>query len=151
ILISKTSAPSRVAVGDVHDYFNYATGLLGGGAAYRDVASPYPLLANLLFAMVRLITSLFGGLDAFVWRWAALAGVAYVMVLDTVMARASSWLATLAWLAPATIYFALLRYDIYPAAATLLALLAIRRDSYLAGAAWLGLAVALKGYALFLL
>jgi hypothetical protein len=153
VLVSKTGAPGLAGVSDVDSYFDYAAGVLGGGTAYRDVASPYPLFANLLFAAVRLVTSLFGGVNAnaFIWAWAALAGVVYVMVLDTVMACASSWLAVLAWLAPPTIYFALLRYDIYPAAATLLALLAIRRDSYLAGAGWLGLAVALKGYALFLL
>ena len=57
----------------------------------------------------------------------------------------------IAWLAPAPIYFALVRYDVYPAAATLFALLATRRGSYVAGALWLGVAVALKGYALFVL
>jgi hypothetical protein len=151
VLINKTSAPSRIAVGDVEDYFNYAAGVLGGGAAYREVASPYPLLANILFATVRLVTSLFDPRrDAFVVAWSVIAGVVYVVVLDAVIARAPK-LGVLAWLAPAPIYFALLRYDIYPAAATLLALFAIRRESYFWGAAWLGIAIALKGYALFLL
>ena len=42
------------------------------------------------------------------------------------------------------------RFDLYPAAATLLALLAIRRAGYSEGAIWLGVAAAFKGYALFL-
>ena len=60
-------------------------------------------------------------------------------------------LATLAWLAPAPIYFALFRFDITPAVATLMSLFAIRRTAYIEGAVWLGMAIALKGYALFLL
>jgi hypothetical protein len=55
------------------------------------------------------------------------------------------------WLAPAPIYFALFRYDIYPALATVMALFAIRRDAFIQGALWLGIAASLKGYALFLL
>jgi uncharacterized membrane protein len=60
-------------------------------------------------------------------------------------------LAGLAWLAPAPIYFALFRFDLYPAVATLMSLFAIRRTDYIEGAIWLGVAIALKGYALFLL
>ncbi len=60
-------------------------------------------------------------------------------------------IAALAWLAPAPAYFAVYRFDIYPALATLMALLAIRRTAYYEGALWLGIAIALKGYALFLL
>jgi hypothetical protein len=54
-------------------------------------------------------------------------------------------------LAPAPIYFALYRYDLYPALATLISLFAIRRAAYIEGALWLGIAAALKGYPLFLL
>src|SRR5690606_31165603 len=67
------------------------------------------------------------------------------------VAKEGSTLAALVWLSPAMLYFSLLRYDVYPAVATLLALLAIRRGADVEGALWLGLAVALKGYALFLL
>ena len=45
---------------------------------------------------------------------------------------------------------ALLRFDIYPALMTFLALFAIRSEKYVWGAFWLGLAIALKGYALVL-
>lgn len=60
-------------------------------------------------------------------------------------------LALFAWLAPAPIYFALFRFDLYPALATLMSLFAIRRGAYIEGALWLGVAAAVKGYALFLL
>jgi hypothetical protein len=40
VLVNKTGAPSGIATGDVEDYFNYAAGILGGGGAYREVASP---------------------------------------------------------------------------------------------------------------
>jgi hypothetical protein len=45
----------------------------------------------------------------------------------------------------------LFRFDLYPAVATLVFLFAIRRTAYIEGAIWLGVAIALKGYALFLL
>jgi uncharacterized membrane protein len=151
VLISKTGAPSRLALDDIGGYFDFADGVLVGGAAYRAAASFYPFLANILFAAVRLVSSLLNpSVNAFVVAWMGIAVLLYVCILETIIVRVSK-LAVLMWLAPAPIYFALMRYDIYPAAATLFALLAIRRDSYLVGAAWLGLAIALKGYALFLL
>jgi len=45
----------------------------------------------------------------------------------------------------------LFRFDIYPAVATLMLLFAIQRTRYIEGAVWLGVAVALKGYALWML
>ena len=44
--------------------------------------------------------------------------------------------------------FCLFRFDLYPAVATLMSLFAIRRTAYIKGALWLGVAIALKGYAL---
>ena len=67
------------------------------------------------------------------------------------VARGTATLALFVWLAPAPIYFALYRYDLYPALGTFIALFAIRRGAYMEGAIWLGVAAALKGYALFLL
>jgi hypothetical protein len=154
ILVRNSGVESTGAVNALFytsDFFDYAGGVLGGGAAYRDAASFYPFAANLLFTAVRLISSLFSpSVNAFIITWMAIAAVIYVCIVETVITRAPK-LAVLMWLAPAPIYFALVRYDIYPAAATLIALLAIRRDSYLVGAAWLGLAIALKGYALFMM
>ena len=67
------------------------------------------------------------------------------------IAKGTTLLAVLAWLAPSPIYFALFRFDLYPAVVTLMFLLAVRRTAYITGAIWLGVAVALKGYAMFLL
>jgi hypothetical protein len=154
VLIRKTGVPSTLAsdaLAGGRGFYDLAGGVLGGGEAYRDAASWYPFLANCLFAAVRLVSSLFNpSANAFIVVWMGIAVLLYVCIVETVIAHTSK-LAVLMWLAPAPIYFALMRYDIYPAAATLFALIAIRRDSYLVGAAWLGLAIALKGYALFML
>jgi uncharacterized membrane protein len=82
--------------------------------------------------------------------WIASAWLLYLFAVYRV-ATDTSTLAALVWLAPAPIYFALFRFDLYPAVATLMAMFAIRRTSYIEGGVWLGIAVALKGYALFLL
>jgi hypothetical protein len=114
VLISKTGTPSRLALGDIRDYFDYAGGVLGGGAAYRAAASAYPFLANILFAAVRLISSLVNpSVNAFVVAWIGIAVLLYVCVLETIIVRASK-LAVLMWLAPAPIYFALMRYESTP-------------------------------------
>ena len=90
------------------------------------------------------------GIYWFYSLWIASALFVYLFVLYRI-ARDTTMLAALAWLAPAPIYFALFRYDVYPAGATLMSMLAIRRTNYVEAAAWLGIAIALKGYALFLL
>lgn len=139
---------------DAHDigvYFRSSRWVVGEGRLYREVSSEYPLLANLIFAVWRYVGSWVGpGKVPFAYAWVLSAALVYIWAVYCV-AYNTSRLATLAWLAPAPIYFALFRYDIYPAAATLLAMLAIRRTSFLEAAFFLGIAAALKGYALFLL
>ena len=87
--------------------------------------------------------------QTFEYVWVVAAGLIYLYALFRV-AGETSWLATLAWLGPARIYLALFRFDIYPAAAMLLAMMANRRGAYIEGAIWIGIAAALKGFALFL-
>ena len=139
---------------DPHDigvYFRSSRWVVGEGRLYREVPSEYPLLANLIFAASRYVGSWVDpGKVAFEYAWVLSAALVYIWAVYCV-AYNTSLLATLAWLAPAPIYFALFRYDIYPAAATLLAMLAIRRASFSEAAFFLGVAAALKGYALFLL
>jgi hypothetical protein len=144
----------RVLVFDPKDmdvYFRSASWIIEGGRLYREVPSEYPLFANIIFASVRFLGDmLHPGRHVFYCLWIALTGVVYLYAVYRV-ATGTSMLAALAWLAPASIFFALYRFDIYPAIATLMALFAIQRASYIAGAIWLGAAIALKGYALFLL
>lgn len=139
---------------DGHDlgvYFSSARWSVGGGTLYDDVPSEYPLLANLLFAAARWLGDLYSStIRPFYGVWILMAAAAYLYGLYRV-AQQGATLAVLVWLSPAAVYFSLLRYDVFPALATLLALLAIRRGAEVRGALWLGVAVALKGYALFLL
>jgi hypothetical protein len=139
---------------DMRVYYNSSGWVADGGTLYADVPSEYPLLANLLFAACRVVGDGFpgspGGWAAFSWCWIAAAWLTFVAtahMLATRVSRDSLWL----WLTPAALFFAVFRYDIYPAAATVLALLAIRQGHVLRGALWLGAVIALKGYALFLL
>ena len=139
---------------DAHDldvYFASSGWIAGGGRLYDTVPSEYPLFANIIFAAVRYVSDLFRPDGyGFYFVWMVTAWFVYLYALYRV-ARDSTVLAAVAWLAPASIYFALLRFDLYPVVATLMALFAIRRTSYVEGALWLGVAIALKGYALFLL
>jgi hypothetical protein len=142
---------------DLNVYFDSARWVIEGGCLYREVSSDYPLFANLIFATVRYLGNLLDpgifrhpGLFGFYGLWITSTWLVYLYALYRI-ATGTSMLAALAWLAPAPIYFAVFRFDIYPAVATLMALFAIRRASYIKGAIWLGVAVALKGYALFLL
>jgi hypothetical protein len=136
---------------DIKVYFRESGWIIDGGTLYVDVFLEYPLLANAIFAAVRYLSETVShGSRSFYYSWVLAAGAVYALATIRIAAFAP-WLGVAAWLAPASIYFALFRYDIYPAAATLFALLTIRRESYVAAALWLGIAIALKGYALFVL
>jgi hypothetical protein len=139
---------------DRHDldvYFESSRWIIEGGRLYKEVWSEYPLLANVIFATWRYLGNLvYPGMTGFQYTWVITAGLMFLWAVHRV-AGGTTLLATLAWVAPAPIYFALCRFDIYPAVATLLAMFAIRRASYTEGAIWLGVAAACKGYALFLL
>ena len=136
---------------DMRVYFDSARWVIEGGRLYREVESEYPLFANIIFATVRYLGNLLHpGIYGFYTLWIASTWLVYLCAVYRI-ATGTSMLAALAWLAPAPIFFAVYRFEIYPATATLMALFAIRRASYIKSAIWLGVAIALKGYALFLL
>jgi hypothetical protein len=136
---------------DLNVYFNSSRWIIEGGRLYREVWSEYPLLANAVFAIWRYLGNLvYPGLMGFQYAWVIPASLIFIWAVQRV-AAGTTLLAAFAWVMPASIYFALYRFDIYPAAATLLAMFAIRRRSYTQGAIWLGVAAAFKGYVLFLL
>ena len=135
---------------DLSVYYNSSRWIIEGGRLYREVPSEYPLLANIIFAAYRYLSNLVApGFHGFVVVWIASACFIFYIFLIYWIAPGGA-ITVLAWLAPAPIYFALYRYDLYPALATFSALIAIRRNAYIQGALWLGIAAALKGYALFL-
>jgi hypothetical protein len=136
---------------DIRIYYQQSRWVAGQGTLYRDIASEYPPAANVLFAAVRLLSDhLGGGVTAYIYVWSWAGWLVYLgmgHLIATRVSKAGLWI----WLAPAPLLFAATRFDVYPAAATLLALLALRDGRLLAGALWLGISIALKGYALFLL
>lgn len=115
---------------------------------YRDLPSEYPPAANLLFAACHIMTG--SDLNRFVLVWMSAAWLVYVGAGHLIATRIGLKALGL-WLVPSAVYFSCVRFDIYPAAASLLALLAFRENRVLRGAFWFGLAIALKGYALFAL
>ncbi|HEY9779993.1 MAG TPA: hypothetical protein V6D09_07650 [Leptolyngbyaceae cyanobacterium] len=139
---------------DLNVYFRSSRWVVDQGILYKDIFSEYPLLAGLIFGIVRYLAKILhpfsSEFDSFSWLWMSINWFIYLWIIYLVATRLSKpalWI----WLAPAPLYFTLLRFDIYPALMTLLALFAIHREKYVIGAIWLGLSIALKGYALFCL
>jgi hypothetical protein len=142
---------------DPHDigvYFKSSQWAIGEGILYRDVFSEYPLLANLIFGAIRYVSHVLHPLSvesqSFALVWVAVSWLLYLLTIYLVASKISVrsiWL----WLTPAILYFALYKFDIYPSLTTLIALLSIRDEKYRWGAFWLGITIALKGYALFLI
>lgn len=137
---------------DTSVYVNASRWVNGPGTLYVDVTSEYPPAANLIFAAVRLVADalrpLPGDLDSFVWVWVTVNWWVYLAVARLTLRRLprhALWL----WVNPVTLYFSLLKFDLYPTALTYLVLHAASRERYLTAAAWLGLAAAVKGYPLF--
>ncbi len=141
---------------DSHDigvYFRSSAWAVGGGTLYRDVPSEYPLAANLIFGSIRFLASLVTAPDRQEWGFTLiwiLCGLAVLAGCLRLAIRESRHGVPLIWLLPAVVYFAALRFDIYPAFALLLAIAAMRRQRVFCSAGWLGMAIALKGFALFL-
>jgi hypothetical protein len=136
---------------DIRVYFASARWVIEGGHLYHEVGSEYPLFANIIFAILRYAGNLLHpGLYGFYALWVVSGWFVYLWAVYRI-AKDIAIFAALAWMAPGAIFFALFRFDLYPAVATLVFLFAIRRTAYIEGAIWLGVAIALKGYALFLL
>ncbi|HYN99523.1 MAG TPA: hypothetical protein VEU28_07590 [Actinomycetota bacterium] len=120
-----------------------------GDLPFRDTVSEYPLAANLLFGAVRWISEAFPILNDpffnFNLLWMGIAGLAYGYGASRIAREGRLQLA--GWLSAGALYFSLYRYDIYPALAFLLAMWALRDEAWVRAAAWFGLCIALKGYA----
>ncbi|MGG6269249.1 hypothetical protein ACQ4M3_25840 [Leptolyngbya sp. AN03gr2] len=156
-----TSASEKVRwfydPGDLNAYYAPTAWVSGAGRLYREVFSEYPLLANVIFGSCRFVAegirSISGGWietrKAFDGVWISTAWVLYSWLAYRIYKRCSKQ-AVWIWLAPAPLYFTIFRYDIFPAIATFMALLYIRDSKYMRGALCIGMAIALKGYALFL-
>jgi len=144
---------------DLLRYFESSAWVVGDGQLYVSVFSEYPLLANLLFASVRTLNALAGGnFLGFSILWISLSacvtGYTCHTALQFIHARfplRNDWWAALAWLSPGILFFSVMRFDIYPALATLLMLIHLSRRQNTQAAIYLGIAISLKGYALIFL
>jgi uncharacterized membrane protein len=138
---------------DIHVYFMSSAWVDGPGKLYHEVPSEYPLLANLLFAAVRLVSRivpLAEAYDRFAWAWATIALGLYLWTLRRLMTH-YPWPAPLLWLTPSALHFSVYRFDVYAVVLALFAVEAIRSDRLWRASLLLGLVTALKGYSLFLL
>jgi hypothetical protein len=142
---------------DINVYYKSSAWVAGGGKLYQEVYSEYLILANLIFGLLRFLAEIFQPLSnsklSFIWLWMSASLCLYLWIIYQVYTKSSKilnltlWI----WLAPATFYFTLYRFDIYPAVITFLALFFLQKDKHYQGAFWLGIAIALKGYMLFVL
>ncbi len=138
--------------GDLAVYYRTTQWVLGEGQLYRDAFSEYPFLANIVFGLIRWLSlnlKILPPAQSFVffWTYAVLLLLFLIIFLQHKWDRSFWWI----WLTPPFLYFGLYRYDIYPVFCCFLGLRFIAEEKYGKGGFWLGLCIALKGYALFIL
>ena len=141
---------------DINVYFTSTNWVYGAGTLYRDIPSEYPLLANVIFYFVRLLTfNADSTPNTFALIWIGLNSILFAGVtIAAIQAnenKRNQFITLFTWLLPSTILFSLLRYDIYPATSSLLMMWYLRKESWIIAALWLGVTIALKGYAIFLI
>ena len=139
---------------DIRVYFASSRAFADGRGVFGSLQNEYPFVANLVFDAVaglsHLLHPLAQPLESFTWMWVTLMWWVYLGVF-WLLRRSGTAIAWLLWLSPAAFHFTLSRFDALPVLATLLALLALRRDRILSASLWFGLAIALKAYAIVLL
>jgi uncharacterized membrane protein len=140
---------------DIGIYFRESAWILTSAPPRSELPFGYPPLAQLLFGAMRLVANgvLGPSESAFAGVWVGIAATLLVLAVVWTLRiiPATRWQSLAVWVTPASLYFALYRFDLFPAIATLAAYYLIRENRLLAGSLVLGLAIALKGYALYLL
>ncbi len=149
---------------DLGIYFGETDWVLGEKVLYRDIFSEYTILANLVFGAIRGISirfewlvapglpphlAPFAGQLTFAWVWMSVAWFlfAWLVLFTRGMNVRNTWL----WLSPAPVYYALYRFDLYPVLACFAFLFFLQKENHWIALFWLGICIALKGYALVLL
>lgn len=140
---------------DIGIYFRESGWILASAPPRSELPFGYPPLAQLLFGTMRLVANgvLGPSESAFARVWVGIAAALLVLAVAWTLwvTPSTRWRSLAVWVTPAALYFALYRFDLFPAIATLAAYYLIRENRLLAGSLVLGLAIALKGYALYLL
>ncbi len=140
---------------DVSVYFKSSSWIIGGGQLYTEVPSEYPLAANFLFGLCRLISNTFQNENPIlsfriVWTlFGLIAWFSAVKIVNKIVGN--NQIIKICWLLPATIYFSLNRYDIFPVLFFILSICTLKEKRFFKSALFLGFAIALKGYVLFTL
>ncbi len=147
---------------DLIVYFRSSTWVVSELALYRNIDTEYPLLANLIFGALRYVSDILrpmmewllpANVDklsasfSFIWVWISTSALLLIYLIR--QSSAVYRLNWLLWLTPGALYFSLYRFDLFPAFACFVCLLCLQRSRIGWASLWLGIAVALKGYALF--
>jgi len=138
---------------DIGVYFQSSGWIIGKGKLYTEVASEYPLAANFLFGFCRLISNIFKDVNPFyafaiVWSLFGLTAWLYTTkIVNEIVGN--NQIIKICWLLPATIYFSVFRYDIFPTLFFILSIWSLKENKLIKSALFLGITIALKGYALF--
>ena len=141
--------------GDAHLYGHYAHEMTSGRIPYRDFFDEYPVLAQPLFFVVRLLPGPF--VTSFKWTMAICGAAALVLLVELLVAAGAPLLrvaaaAAVAAASPLLVGPVFLNtYDLFPALLTAAALLAFLRDRRRTTYVLLALAVAAKVYPVVLL
>ena len=145
----------RHPYGDVHLYAHYAHEMTSGRWPYRDFFDEYPVLAQPLFFVVRLLPGPF--VTSFKWTMAICGAAAVALLVELVMTVSASLprivaAAGVAGLSPLLVGPVFINtYDLFPALLTAGAVLAFLRGRRTTTYVLLALAVAAKVYPLVLL
>jgi len=151
---SRIYASKAYDVYDLHSYYAYSGWAAGQGRLYVEVTSDYLALPNLLFGACHFVADrldfFHDGLKNFGWLWVTTAWVLYVWTAWIIATRTKPN-AIFLWLAPAPLYFGLFRYEIYLVLLTFGSLFALEKRRFVTSSVFLGVLIAMKGYALCLL
>jgi len=145
----------RHPYGDVHLYAHYAHEMTSGRWPYRDFFDEYPVLAQPLFFVVRLLPGPF--VTSFKWTMAICGAAAIVLLVELLVTVSASLFrivvaAGVAGLSPLLVGPVFINtYDLFPALLTAGAVLAFLRGRRTTTYVLLALAVAAKVYPLVLL
>jgi uncharacterized membrane protein len=145
----------RHPYGDAHLYAHYAHEMTSGRLPYRDFYDEYPVLAQPLFFLVRILPGPF--VTSFKWVMAICGAAALVLLVELLVAVGAPLVriavaACVAGFSPLLVGPVLLNtYDLFPALLTAGALLALLRGRRRSTYVLLALAVAAKVYPVVLL
>jgi len=138
--------------GDAHLYGHYAHEMTGGHWPYRNFFDEYPVLAQPLFLVVRLLPGPFT--TTFKWTMALCGIAALLLLLRAMRGSFLRFVAATAVMAVSPLVVGpvfLNTYDLFPALLTIAAVLAFMQDRERTAYVLLALAVAAKIYPLVLL